>query len=91
MGAYRSIIERYTTLEPGQAAYLRSGAFTGWEIADLPARLCAMNLLLHGIESPESDSPVHVDDALRSHPGGERFDRCWDQAAGNGHVESQNP
>ena len=49
------------------------GAFTGWEIADLPARLCAMNLLLHGIESPESDSPIHVDDALRS-DAGQRFD-----------------
>ena len=54
-------------------AHLRSGAFTGWEIADLPARLCAMNLLLHGIESPESDSPIHVDDALRADPG-QRFD-----------------
>jgi type I restriction enzyme M protein len=32
-----------------------------------------MNLLLHGIESPESDSPVHVDDALRADPG-QRFD-----------------
>ena len=32
-----------------------------------------MNLLLHGIESPESDSPVHVDDALREAPS-KRFD-----------------
>ena len=32
-----------------------------------------MNLLLHGIESPDSDSPIHVDDALRADPG-ERFD-----------------
>ena len=73
LGAYRSIIDRFTPLEPDQVAHLRSGAFTGWEIADLPARLCAMNLLLHGIESPESDSPVHVDDALRADPG-QRFD-----------------
>ena len=73
LGAYQSIIKRFTTLEPDQVAHLRSGAFTGWEITELPARLCAMNLLLHGIESPESDSPVHVDDALRADPG-ERFD-----------------
>ncbi len=74
LGAYRSIIDRFTPLEPEQIARLRSGgAFTGWELADLPARLCAMNLLLHGIESPESDSPVHVDDALRADPG-QRFD-----------------
>ena len=73
LGAYQFIVERYPHLTPDQAAHLRSGAFTGWEIADLPARLCAMNLLLHGIESPESDSPINVDDALRDDPG-ERFD-----------------
>ncbi len=73
LGAYESILERFPHLEPHQAAHLRSGAFTGWEIADLPARLCAMNLLLHGIESPESDSPIHVDDALRDSPS-TRFD-----------------
>ena len=32
-----------------------------------------MNLLLNGIESPESDSPIHVYDALRD-PLSERFD-----------------
>ncbi len=73
LGAYRSIVERFPHLEPEQVAHLRSGAFTGWEIADLPARLCAMNMLLHGIESPESDSPIRVDDALRDTPG-ELFD-----------------
>ena len=73
LGAYQSIVERFPHLTPDQAAHLRSGAFTGWEIADLPARLCAMNLLLHGIESPESDSPINVDDALRDDPG-ERFE-----------------
>lgn len=73
LSAYQSIVERYPHLTPDQSDHLRSGAFTGWEIADLPARLCAMNLLLHGIESPESDSPINVDDALRDDPG-ERFD-----------------
>ena len=73
LGAYESILDRFPHLEPHQRSHLRSGAFTGWEIADLPARLCAMNLLLHGIESPESDSPIHVDDALRDPPG-TRFD-----------------
>jgi type I restriction enzyme M protein len=27
-----------------QKKYLRSGAFTGWEIVDNTARLCAMNV-----------------------------------------------
>ena len=40
------------------AADLCSGAFTGWAIADLPALLCAMNLLLDGIENPESVSLI---------------------------------
>ena len=73
LGAFNSIIERHSPLDPDQRRHLRSGAFNGWEIADLPARLCAMNLLLHGIESPESESPIHVDDALRANPG-KRFD-----------------
>ncbi len=73
LGAYESIVDRFSPLDPDQREHLRSGAFTGWEIAELPARLCAMNMLLHGIESPESDSPVHVDDALRDDPG-VRFD-----------------
>ncbi len=74
LGAYQAIRQRFPQLDPDQVAHLQSGAFTGWEIADLPARLCAMNLLLHGIESPESDSPVHVDDALRAKPSGPLFD-----------------
>ncbi len=78
LGAYQSIVERFPHLTPDQAAHLRSGAFTGWEIADLPARLCAMNLLLHGIESPESDSPINVDDALRDDPG-----ECFDMVLTN--------
>lgn len=73
LAAYDSILRRYPHLDPMQRRHLRSGLFTGWEIVDNAARLCAMNLLLHGIESPDSDSPIHVDDALRAHPG-LRFD-----------------
>ena len=73
LGAYNSIVGRYPSLDPDQREHLRSQAFTGWEIADLPARLCAMNLLLHGLGSPDSESPILVDDALRENPG-KRFD-----------------
>ena len=71
--AYEFIVANNPHLDPDQKKYLRSGEFTGWEIVDNTARLCAMNLLLHGLESPESDSPIHVDDALISDPG-DRFD-----------------
>jgi len=73
LAAYEYILKHNPNLDPTQKKHLRSGAFTGWEIVDNTARLCAMNMLLHGIESPDSDSPVHVDDALRDDPG-ERFD-----------------
>lgn len=73
LGAFDSIVDRYPSLDPDQRDHLRSQAFTGWEIADLPARLCAMNLLLHGLGSPDSESPINVDDALRENPG-QRFD-----------------
>jgi type I restriction enzyme M protein len=54
-------------------AWMSATSFVGWEIVEDTARLCAMNLLLHGIASPENPSPVHVDDALRADPG-IRFD-----------------
>jgi len=55
-------------LDPDEKRFLRDEAFRGWEIVDATARLCAMNLLLHGISAPESPSVVTVDDALRSAP-----------------------
>ncbi|MCQ3808742.1 MAG: N-6 DNA methylase [Acidimicrobiaceae bacterium] len=44
LGAYRSIVERFPHLEPDQVAHLRPGACTDREIADLQARLRAMNM-----------------------------------------------
>ncbi len=52
--------------------HLKDGAFRGWELAQATARVCAMNLMLHGIGS-EKSVPVRVADALAADPG-ERFD-----------------
>jgi type I restriction enzyme M protein len=60
-------------LDPDQKRFLRDEALRGWEIVDATARLCAMNLLLHGIIAPESASPITVDDSLRSTPS-DHFD-----------------
>ena len=60
-------------LDPDQKKFLRNEALRGCEIVDATARLCAMNLLLHGISAPESPSLITVDDALRSAPS-EHFD-----------------
>jgi type I restriction enzyme M protein len=59
-------------LDPDQKRQLRFEALRGWEIVDNTARLCVMNLLLHGIGDEEHESPVLVDDALKADPG-ERF------------------
>ena len=55
-------------LDPDEKRFLRDRALRGWEIVDATARLCAMNLLLHGIGTPEGNSLITVDDALRSAP-----------------------
>lgn len=60
-------------LDPDQRRQLQESAFRGWEIVDSAARLCAMNLVLHGVVGPTAPSPVTVDDALRADPG-ERFE-----------------
>ncbi len=47
--------------------------FKGWELVQSTARLCAMNLMLHGIGSDDSDLPLVVSDSLAADPG-DRFD-----------------
>lgn len=68
LGSHSYIANHYL-LDPDQKRQLRFDAFRGWEIVDATARLCAMNLLLHGIGSAEADSPIVVDDALKGDPG----------------------
>lgn len=58
-------------LDKKQKKQLKLEMFKGWEIVDSAARLCVMNLFLHGIGG--EDSPVKVGDSLVSDPG-ERFD-----------------
>jgi type I restriction enzyme M protein len=66
-------------LDREQWELLRHHALHGWEIVDNTARLCVMNLYLHGIGSSGENngaggrSPIHVDDSLAADPG-ERFD-----------------
>jgi type I restriction enzyme M protein len=62
-------IARNHQLDPDQKRHLRFDALHGWEIVDATARLCVMNLLLHGIGAEDAESPVVVDDALKADPG----------------------
>jgi len=57
-------------LDKDQKKHLRFDALRGVELVDGVARLCAMNLFLHGI-GPDDDKrkpPIKTDDALRSEP-----------------------
>jgi type I restriction enzyme M protein len=72
--AYDYISHHYP-LDRDQKRFLRSSTFKGWEIVDSAARLCVMNLFLHGIGGGDGapESPVVVADSLLSVPS-EHFD-----------------
>ncbi|MGH6627900.1 MAG: type I restriction-modification system subunit M [Burkholderiaceae bacterium] len=70
--AHNHIAHHHKNLTREQLRHLKEKAFTGYELVQATARLCAMNLMLHGIGS-EKSVPVVVGDALGADPG-ERFD-----------------
>ena len=53
-------------MDQGQRVHLKDHALHGSEIVDGAARLCVMNLYLHGIGGDETN--IMVDDSLRAHP-----------------------
>ncbi len=70
--AHNYITHKNQHLTSAEKRHLKEAAFTGWELVQATARVCAMNLMLHGIGS-ETSVPVRVTDALAADPG-ERFD-----------------
>ncbi|MGC4048647.1 MAG: class I SAM-dependent DNA methyltransferase [Paludibaculum sp.] len=70
LAAYE-FIGKIPDLDKDQKRFLRTKALRGVEIVDATARLCAMNLLLHGIDA--QTSPVSVVDSLTKKPS-ESFD-----------------
>jgi type I restriction enzyme M protein len=64
-------ISKNYKLDKDQKKHLRYNAFKGIDIVDSVARLCTMNLYLHGIGGDEC--PIQVKDSLASDPG-ERYD-----------------
>jgi len=71
--AAHDFIARNNPLDREQWGHLNHQALHGWEIVDNTARLCVMNLYLHGIGANGGKSPIHVSDSLAAHPG-EYFD-----------------
>ncbi|MEP6963927.1 MAG: N-6 DNA methylase, partial [Polaromonas sp.] len=70
--AHNYITGHNKSLTRDQLKHLKEKAFTGYELVQATARVCAMNMMLHGIGS-EKSVPVIVGDALSADPG-ERFE-----------------
>jgi len=67
--AAHDYIAKNFPLDRQQWQHLNHAALHGWEIVDNAARLCVMNLYLHGIGANGGSSPIHVADSLAVHPG----------------------
>ena len=70
--AHNYITSHNKSLTRDQLKHLKEKAFTGYELVQATARVCAMNMMLHGIGT-EKSVPVVVGDALAADPG-ERFE-----------------
>lgn len=69
--AAHDFISKNYLLDKDQKLFLKLKTFKGWDIVDAVARLCVMNLYLHGIGGDQS--PITVGDSLIA-DSGERFD-----------------
>ncbi len=69
LGAYAYASRHAEDLTPVQREHLRDNFVHGYELVDGTARLAAMNMLLHGIGTPNGPSRIEVRDALTADPG----------------------
>lgn len=70
--ATHDYIANHYKLNKEEKRFLDEKALKGWELVHNTARLCAMNMMLHGIGHAD-DLPLIVADSLASDPG-ERFE-----------------
>ncbi len=71
LSAYQHIARKHgKSLDRDAKEHLKFHALRGVELVDSVSRLCAMNLLLHGIgpNDNKTDPPIKTDDALRNEP-----------------------
>ena len=57
-------IREHNTLTDAQANFLKFDTFHGWEIEKSTARLCLMNLYLHGVGDLQKTPDIQVSDSL---------------------------
>jgi len=66
LSAY-NYIAKHQNLNRDEKYELKHETFTGNEIVPLAARLCVMNMYLHGVNGEQS--PISPDDSLKKNPG----------------------
>jgi type I restriction enzyme M protein len=72
LAAHKYVVDHFSKeLDPDQKKHLRTKLVTGWELVPNTARLCIMNLFLHGINADPCPIRSGVD-SLAADPG-ERF------------------
>jgi type I restriction enzyme M protein len=72
LSAHKHVVEHYgSDLDPDQKKHLKKNFVHGWELVAATARLCIMNLYLHGIDAEPCPIRSGVD-SLASDPG-DRF------------------
>lgn len=59
-------VEKATRLTKHQKEHIKFKMFHGWEIEKATARLCLMNLYLHGIGNLKETPDIHVEDSLKA-------------------------
>jgi type I restriction enzyme M protein len=71
LAAHEYVVRNHTTLTREQKKHLKLGLVHGVEIVDAVTRLCAMNLLLHGVgpTGDEAEPPVETNDSLKADSG----------------------
>jgi hypothetical protein len=67
--AQKHILDNYPNMSRDEKEHLRTNTFRGYEIVQETARLCLMNMYLHGIGGEIHDeSPITVADSLEQPP-----------------------
>lgn len=98
LAAYHHVREKYQLVQE-QIYHLCNETFSGVEIEHKTARLCVMNLYLHGIGIDLDDSPIRVTDSsadptsekfsmvLTNPPFGKKSSVTFDSGDGNGNAK----
>tara|TARA_R110000782_G_scaffold237188_1_gene323292 strand:- start:4915 stop:6369 length:1455 start_codon:yes stop_codon:yes gene_type:complete len=61
-----NFVEKKYKLSKKDSEFLKFDTFHGWEIEKSTARLCLMNLYLHGIGDLKKTPDIHITDSLKS-------------------------